>query len=773
MTTIAEASPEAKVSSIDTSSLIDQLFASVLSVIAVGALQLRYQGATYLFVSIIGTLLAAVVVRISKVVKVFPGFVALCAVVGYILIGVPLALSVGNSQLVAPTPGNVVHFLVLTVQGWRDILTIRPPVGLGDGLLVVPFFLGVVSGLFSNLIALKSKSFVLPAIPIVVTATVSILFGGGYATFPVVTGSIFGIGIMLWCTLRYRRSIQVAHRRTSHATKRVISVSTIATSIALSPLLGPHLPFTSSHTRLILARYVVPPFNVADLSSPLAKFRNFEVGSPQSLAHVPMYRVNGLTQGTLLPISVMDNYNDVVFGFADNGSNDAYFRHNDSISIASGSKGGGVTISTLAPIPYFLPVVSNPASISLVSNSQRSFKYLYYNSTTGSALSPDLLSNSKVTLHEATLPVVTPTARELNNAQPGAIGAISYVIPQQIQSHLQQMIGSASTPWAKVMAIASFLKKDGKFSSGTESPPLSAPGEDLARLNSFIAGDPVAANAIVGDGEQYSSALALAAYAAGVPSRVVLGAEVPSNGIVTGSDIAAWVQVLFNGYGWVNIAPSQFIPTAAPKRQVVVPAPSQKVSPPLATPIANGLGSNSIFVPQRGNVLAHAPKINKVVTPFVIPVFVKVAAGIILAPSLLVIALAGVTSIGIRRRRRMRITKGATSRRIASGWGELVDVFAAHGIVVPSRSTRMEQAKFLADFADPSRVIDLAYSADAAVYGFGEVPDSEVGRYWSSIDEVLTTTKGNYGIWKRFKVAINPRSIAGVKGAKGTRKRGK
>jgi hypothetical protein len=85
----------------------------------------------------------------------------------------------------------------------------------------------------------------------------------------------------------------------------------------------------------------------------------------------------------------------------------------------------------------------------------------------------------------------------------------------------------------------------------------------------------------------------------------------------------------------------------------------------------------------------------------------------------------------------------------------------------------MEQAKYLADFADPSRIIDLAYSADSAVYGFGEVPDSEVGRYWASIDEVLTTTKGNYGIWKRFKVAINPRSIAGVNSAKGKGMRGK
>mgnify|MGYP002227035718 FL=1 len=94
---------------------------------------------------------------------------------------------------------------------------------------------------------------------------------------------------------------------------------------------------------------------------------------------------------------------------------------------------------------------------------------------------------------------------------------------------------------------------------------------------------------MVGDSEQYASAMALMARSLGLPSRVVLGflpkddegeiseSRTEEQGTTTitkftGNDVTAWVEIKLDGYGWVA-----FYPTP---KETKVPDENQNLTPP-------------------------------------------------------------------------------------------------------------------------------------------------------------------------------------------------
>lgn len=95
---------------------------------------------------------------------------------------------------------------------------------------------------------------------------------------------------------------------------------------------------------------------------------------------------------------------------------------------------------------------------------------------------------------------------------------------------------------------------------------------------------------MVGDSEQYASAMALMARDLGLPSRVVLGflpknedgeitdartEKTSGNGTkieFTGNDVTAWVEIKLQGLGWVA-----FYPTP---KETKMPDENQNLTPP-------------------------------------------------------------------------------------------------------------------------------------------------------------------------------------------------
>ena len=114
--------------------------------------------------------------------------------------------------------------------------------------------------------------------------------------------------------------------------------------------------------------------------------------------------------------------------------------------------------------------------------------------------------------------------------------------------------GRTMTDYDRVIALESGFK-EGYFNDGLDPKQFgySASGHGAKRL-ADLALDP---GRMVGNDEQYASALAYVVQKQQIPARVVLGFEsVRSDGTVTGDDIAAWVEVPFEGEGWMRFDPT-------------------------------------------------------------------------------------------------------------------------------------------------------------------------------------------------------------------------
>ena len=144
--------------------------------------------------------------------------------------------------------------------------------------------------------------------------------------------------------------------------------------------------------------------------------------------------------------------------------------------------------------------------------------------------------------------------------------------------------GGQSKGGEAAQSLADRLRESGWFSHGLNGDYPSRAGHGNYRIDQLLAG-----SAMVGDSEQYASAMALMARSLGLPSRVVLG-FLPKNdeGEIsdsrtekhgkttttkfTGNDVTAWVEIKLDGYGWVA-----FYPTP---KETKVPDENQNLTPP-------------------------------------------------------------------------------------------------------------------------------------------------------------------------------------------------
>ena len=109
-------------------------------------------------------------------------------------------------------------------------------------------------------------------------------------------------------------------------------------------------------------------------------------------------------------------------------------------------------------------------------------------------------------------------------------------------------------------------------------------GHGADRMEALFSG-----SVMVGDAEQYASAMALMARSLGYPARVVMGfaptvTRRSGGGTpvkVTGHDVTAWVEVPFQGVGWIPFLPT---PTQTDVPQDQVPKPQTEPQPQVRQP---------------------------------------------------------------------------------------------------------------------------------------------------------------------------------------------
>src|SRR5690606_14707223 len=161
-------------------------------------------------------------------------------------------------------------------------------------------------------------------------------------------------------------------------------------------------------------------------------------------------------------------------------------------------------------------------------------------------------------------------------------------VPNGIAELAADITTEAETPIERVRMLQNTLATEGFFSHGLEGDAVrSRAGHTAERISALLGGDQM-----IGDDEQYAVAMALMARELGIPARVVMGFYPDPNASASGTfeangdTLHAWVEVAFDGFGWVPFDPTPpedkvpsdqtTKPQRQPKPQGVQPRPPQQ-----------------------------------------------------------------------------------------------------------------------------------------------------------------------------------------------------
>ena len=668
----------------------------------------------------------------------------------YVVAGASLAAPDTALAGVLPTRESVVVLLDGAVTAWKQVLTLDPSLGTDGNVLVVPYLLALGGSVGAVSLALRARARRGGAWAALVPLGVlglSVLLGTKEVVAPVGAGVLLAAILLVW----------IAWRRGSLAPRRGVALLAMAAVMATSgAVLGPLI--ADQRPRYVLRDELVPPFDPRDQASPLSAFRKFV----KEWKDTDLLTVRGLPEGANVRLATMDAFDGVVWNVAGAETADGsgeFRRVGDSIRSSVEGQDATVEMQAIALPFVWLPTVGYTQSVTFEGPTAADLTAdLRYNDATGTAV----LTGGVPAGARWTADVVLPPVPDDDEIGAATVGRVRLPdprgVPDAVPVFAGEIAGTATSPVLIARSLEAGLAERGWFSHGlTDSgqvPSLSGHGAD--RLTTLLTGE-----LMVGDGEQYASAMALMAREMGLPARVVLGFEAPQDRVpadeitITGDDVRAWVEISFTGHGWVAFHPTpdetktprQDTPQeeSEPQPQVMQPPPppEEPVRPPDEDPEQPRTEDAPEEVP--------ADQLWRTVA--------LVSAGVG-APLVLLLGPLVVIAAAKRRRRRRRRTRGDGVGRVVGAWAELLDEAHDLGRPVAPQSTRREIAVGLSDAfvplpgrhggsGRPARrsatgaapvgrpMAVLASNADEAVFGPGQPTPEQVESYWAQVDSTV------------------------------------
>ncbi|SDE35605.1 transglutaminase domain-containing protein [Glycomyces harbinensis] len=351
-------------------------------------------------------------------------------------------------------------------------------------------------------------------------------------------------------------------------------------------------------------------------------------------------------------------------------------------------------------------------------------------------LTPDgLATGSKFHVDSAlvhTDPAAAETARaDLSDA---ATVAVPMGTPEIMATIADYINTEYDTPYAKAQGLADFLGQHYAFD------PEAPSGHDLPALGFFLA-SPVDAGGQRGTSEHFAAAYAVIARLIGLPSRVVVGFDVPEGAsTVTAAQGLAWPEIAFDGVGWVRFDP---MPAAG-----AVPVPPEDTleqmeeETPSPEEASGGGGEAEDFndeaLEQDGDFNDEAGQEDSG-----LPVWVWYAAAALL---LACVPLALKARRALRRRR--RLSRGSPAERVAGAWAEVLSEAARAGVKVPGHANAEEAAARLAVLAADIGV--LPRLVNAAAFAPGAVAEEDARAAAQVAEAYPRSVRHQVKRWKRF-----------------------
>ena len=756
----------------------DILVLSLLSLLGIIGYETSFGDLNFMLAAgaglVVGTLVAVAgaVWRLGVLTTVLLGLAA------YFLLGSPFTMPGEALFGVLPSLTSLAGLAFGAVYGWADIVTIGTPVEAPYYIAVVPYFAAWLVSLVGTKLATRwlpkrrtaLRASVLLIGPIVLYLS-GILLGTDEAFFAGVRGVSFAVIALVWIAWHRGTTVEASGdgARRLRRQKVVGTASVVVGAVVVGALAGAAVAPVSPE-RFVLRDEIVPPFDPLEFPSPLSGFRKYT----KDLVEDTLFTVRGLEPGDTVRLATMDAYTGRLWNVAgpddvgaDGGGYGIVGESLPEPELAELGSARDIEVEVGEYHDVWLPTVGYGSSLRLLDEgSAERAGDLRYNPAAGTAVltsgvaegaryevranvqvEPDSDELIDVPVAEMTLPVVENS-------------------PDVVAAKASEFAGDAASPIEQLRAIERALKTGGFLSHGLASDAVpSRAGHGADRITELFT-----RSQMVGDAEQYAAAMALMARSLGYPARVVMGfapdiADGQEEVEVVGDDVTAWVEVPFEGVGWVSFRPT---PDNIDVPQEQTPKPKSEPQPQVRQPPRAEHSEDELLTTVEIDETDDDDKD----PPFTIPgwVWVTVAAvGIPAALVFLPMLVVGFVKAARRRRRR----SGPNDRQSAAAWEELVDRYAELGFEPPERATRLQAARILEQQFDeqglaaiarssaaatdgsasapaPVRLSTLAATIDRDVFDGASVDDEAVERRWTEADAATAVVSDAAGRVRRF-----------------------
>jgi hypothetical protein len=650
---------------------------------------------------------------------------------------------------------------------------------------------------------------------------------------PFVTGGTLFVLLVVylnWGAKATRREALVVRKESLGITKNLISrklrrsalsVGVVLVSVALVTASMQFAGVTSNRT--VLRTGIEKVKDLQKQVSPMSTYRSFFSDpnklSAELLSYTPSEDV------TRIRIATMPYFDGESFTVAPSSvsafDDDVFFSRLPSELPSSGTgKRGSIEIQVGALNSIWLPAVSGLKRISFSGeNALALADALYVNRNTGTAaIIPESQSGTGAAAAEnsnqSNYLIDFETVEAVDTAQPLPLSnqIAEDVIPEQIKTWLG-LQNIKVTTGDNLLALAKLLRDRGYLSHGLEAPVASeeqsstwlslvdglrfeksTSGHNMSRIEQMFVdlvdqqnrvGSRGNLVATAGDDEQFATAIALIAAAQGFEARVVIGFrtaaadevegvpncdEAGGQGICTGANLAAWVEVKTAGGGWMTIDAT---PQFDKRMSVDTPPPGLPENPSESGEDAAGVLPPGKSVPSNN---AGEVKPECEIDP--LGCFVDAAWNFVvlyiwpLIQLLLVVGVfAGPFALILLMKRRRRVSRRehpSEFARIVGAWEEYVDLTVDFGAEMPRNKTRLEIART----ADNPEILKLAKLANEMAYGSSEFESVEidmdelqrnVALTWAIYDEELQRLTADLKPLKKLQGRLSLRSF--IRGA--------
>ena len=672
------------------------------------------------------------------------------ALAAYALLGSALAVPRQALFGVLPTGESLTSLALGAVWGWNDLLTLSAPVDLPDYVTVVPYVSAWLVGLVGATLAARwlparprtSWRAALLLVGPLALYLASVLLGTREPFAPGLRGVAFAAVALIWLGWRRGRADKVSTgNTTAPATGGVLrrvgaTAMLVGAAVVIGALSGAAL--AAPPDRFVLRERIEPPYEPLDFASPLAGFREYS----KILEDETLFTVTGLEPGQRLRLATMDAYDGHVWSVAGaqlstTGSGTFALVGPELPAPPLATSAGDQQIEITIDAAYsdvWIPSIGYAESLTLPGASRAELEGLRYNAATGSAVLTGGIGEGDVIRSTAEVQLTDIDDGDLEEVPVARVElAPVSTVPEIVAAKAVEFAGDAASPIERLRAIELTLQSTGYFSRGTASDTVpSVAGHGADRMSDLFTRD-----AMVGDEEQYASAFALMARSMNYPARVVMGfaPEVRDGDTaveVTGHDVTAWVEVAFEGVGWIPFSPT---PDQTDVPQDENPKPKTEPQPQVRQPPRSSSEQDD---------LVTAVEIDDGDSDddgFKLPGWLLPAALGVLIPSALVfgpILVIGGIKTGRARRRRLA---AEPHEAVRGAWDEVVDRYSELGLAVPVNATRRRTALVLAGQVEVPGLEPAAYRADAAVFGDMTVPDTVVVTAWDDTDELVRVAR--------------------------------